>query len=279
MQTTLHQSRVIKSHRAGLACACATGFAFSANYTNHAPMAATLASEFHFSMALAGLLTTGVFLTHGAMQIPGGHLADRVGSTRVAVASLAIVSLGNFAIAFATAYWQLLFCKIFIGIGTGASFMAGARFIISAFAGPRLAFAQGFYGGSIALGAGFVIFAVPRLMAAVGWRGAFFSTAAIACAAAIAWTLADPLPPKATHPAGSFGGLLSNAQLWFLGVLQMASFGLAIVVSAWVTTYLRVALGIPLTRAGLIGSVILLLGIVMRPLGGMLVPLLGVRRI
>jgi len=65
-------------HRQGLFSVCATGFAFATNYTNHAPMATALAAEFKFSLAAAGLLTTGLFLTHAAMQIPGGYLADRV---------------------------------------------------------------------------------------------------------------------------------------------------------------------------------------------------------
>ena len=58
---------------------CAAGFAFSANYTNHAPMAAALVATFGINLAAVGLLTTGIFLTHAGMQIPGGHLADRIG--------------------------------------------------------------------------------------------------------------------------------------------------------------------------------------------------------
>jgi MFS family permease len=47
-------------------------------------MVTSLAAEFGFKLAAAGLLTTGVFLTHGAMQIPGGYLADRLGRGCVA---------------------------------------------------------------------------------------------------------------------------------------------------------------------------------------------------
>ncbi len=114
---------------AALAAACAAGFAFAANYTNHAPVAPALMEQFHFSKALAGLLTTGIFLTHAGMQIPGGHLADRYGARRVLMAALALVCVGNFAIGFSSAYWQLLFWKVFVGFGTGACFVAGARYI------------------------------------------------------------------------------------------------------------------------------------------------------
>jgi nitrate/nitrite transporter NarK len=262
---------------AGLAAACGVGFAFSANYTNHAPVVPALVEDFHFSRTLAGLLTTGIFLTHAGMQIPGGHLADRFGATRVLMAALALVCVGNFAIGFASAYWQLLFWKIFVGLGTGTCFVAGARYITGLFEGKQLHMAQGLYGGSVLLGSGFVIFAVPQFLTAFGWRGAFFATATFAAVAWFGWLIAaTPLAAVPKLP-GSLGGMLSNSQLWLLGFVQMASFGLAIVVGAWISALLRQALGISPAQAGLVGSVVLLLGIVTRPLGGGLVPKMGVR--
>lgn len=264
------------SGRLDLICACLVGFAFSANYTNHAPLIPSLTETFGFSLALAGFLTTGIFLTHAAMQIPGGHLADRLGARRVITIALAQVCIGNFAIAFASAYWQLLCWKIFVGLGTGTCFVAGARYIAAAYPGRRSHLAQGYYGGSILLGSGFVIFAVPRFAAAFGWRGGFLATAVVAAAAWAVWALASPASPQQRHAPGSFGGMIANLQLWRLGFAQMASFGLVIVVSSWITTFLRRSLQLDAVPAGLLGSVALLLGIVMRPLGGALVRRIGV---
>src|SRR5712671_7459539 len=97
--------------RAAVICGCIVAFAYSANYTNHAPLASALMREFGFNNALAGFLTTGIFLTHAGMQIPGGYLVDRFGSRRMLVIALLWVALGNFLMAAAGAYWQLLFCK------------------------------------------------------------------------------------------------------------------------------------------------------------------------
>src|SRR3984893_18276123 len=108
-----------KSQRAAIVCGCIVAFAYSANYTNHAPLAPALMREFGFNQALAGFLTTGIFATHAAMQIPGGSLVDRLGSKRVLLFALAWVALGNIGMAFAGAYWQLLLCKSFTGMGTG----------------------------------------------------------------------------------------------------------------------------------------------------------------
>ena len=258
-----------------LVAACTIGFASSANYTNHAPMLGALRAEFGFNLAAAGLLTTGIFLTHGGIQIAGGSLSDRFGPRRLLPIALAIIIIGNVGLGMATSYWQLLAWKIFVGLGTGTSFVAGAHYITSIFAGARLHAAQGFYGGSVLLGSGFVIFAVPLLSAALGWRGAFFSTAALAFAAAVVWILLAPETPNVPRKPAPLIRMLRNPQLWLLGLAQMASFGLVIVVGVWVTAYLSHSFQLSLPLAGRIGSLVLVIGIASRPLGGVLLPKLG----
>jgi len=262
-----------------LVCACAVGFAFAANYTNHTPLVPALSREFGLSLALAGFLTTGVFLTHAAMQIPGGHLADRLGARRLVTFALAQVCFSSLAASFASSYSQLLFWKVFVGLGTGTCFVAAARYVSAAYPGSQAHLAQGCYGGSILLGAGFVIYIVPRFAALFGWRGGFMATAVLAACAWVFWVSAAPAPAGHHHPAGSFGGMLADPQLWLLGVVQMASFGLVLVVSAWITTYLQQGLQLDPASAGAAGSGALMLGILMRPLGGACVRLIGAQRL
>src|ERR1700686_1874328 len=80
-----------KAQNAAVICGCIFAFAYSANYTNHAPLAPALMRQFGFNNALAGFLTTGIFATHAGMQIPGGYLVDRLGSKRVLLFALAWV--------------------------------------------------------------------------------------------------------------------------------------------------------------------------------------------
>jgi nitrate/nitrite transporter NarK len=267
------------NQRRALLSACAAGFAFAANYTNHAPMAPVLRGEFGFDHTGAGLLTTSIFLTHGLMQVPGGRLADRFGAARVLAVALGWVVMANVAIAFAGAYWQLLLWKAVAGIGTGACFTAGARYTVGMFQGRDLQVAQGFYGGATVLGSGFVIFAVPQLLGTFGWRGAFLGCALAAAAVWVWWMAAAPKPQQKAAAAGSLREMAGSGQLWLLGLIQMASFGLVIVVGTWITTLLRTAFQMPLKTAGLMGSTVLLLGIVSRPLGGWLAHHLGIRTV
>lgn len=256
---------------------CLIGFAFSANYTNHAPLAAQLSAEFKFSLAAAGLLTTGIFLTHGGVQIPGGFMADKFGSRRLVVMALAIVILGDVFLGLAGSYQQLLFWKVFVGLGTGVSFVAGARYAADMFAGPRLHLAQGFYGASVLLGSGFVIYAVPLLSSAFGWRGAFFFTAGLATIAAIIWIWLARAAPQKSLQSSRLGFMLAHPQLWLLGLVQMASFGLVVVVGAWITTYLSRSFHLTPLQAGKLGSLVLVLGVASRPLGGVLARQWGAR--
>jgi MFS family permease len=258
-------------------CGCIVAFAYSANYTNHAPLVPALMREFSFNQEMAGFLTTGVFATHAAMQVPGGHLVDRFGAKRMLTCALIWIALGNLAIAFAGAYWQLLACKIFTGLGTAVCFVGGARYVHAGAAGPRLNVAQGFFGGSVQLGAGFVILAVPRIYLLAGWRAAFLVSGGMALAAGIIWLIGSPIVATRAAPPGKFQDTLLAPQLWLLGLLQMATFGLPIVVGSWVVVVLTKAMKIPATRAGLIGSLVLTLGIAGRPLGGVLRRHFGIR--
>ena len=266
-----------KAQTVAVICGCIVAFAYSANYTNHAPLASALMREFGFNNALAGFLTTGIFLTHAGMQIPGGYLVDRFGSRRMLLIALLWVAAGNFLMAAAGAYWQLLFCKIFTGMGTGVCFVGGARYIHEGCRGPRLNVAQGFFGGSIQLGAGFVIFAVPQIYKLAGWRATFLVCAGMVLVAAVIWIAKSPrveFPPSAP---GKFHLMLLAPQLWLLGLFQMATFGISVVVGSWVVVLLTKTMRVPVTKAGMIGSLVLLLGIVSRPLGGWLRQHMGIR--
>ena len=252
-------------------------FAYSANYTNHAPLAAALMREFGFNFQLAGYLTTGIFLTHAGMQIPGGYLVDRFGSRRMILIALLWVAVGNLLMASAGAYWQLLFCKIFTGMGTGICFVGGARYIHEGCRGPRLNVAQGFFGGSIQMGAGFVIFAVPQIYKLAGWRATFLICAGMVLVAAVIWIAKAPRVEFPPAPPSKFHEMLLAPQLWLLGLFQMTTFGISVVVGSWVVVVLPKTMRIPATRAGLIGSLVLVLGIVSRPLGGWLRRHMGIR--
>ncbi len=275
-----------KQQSLALRCACFVGFAFSANYTNHAPLKDWLLKSFDspeapFSKAMFGFLTTAIFLTHAFMQIPGGHLADKFGPKKVLAVALAIVCIGSLGFTFSESYYQLVFWKFFVGFGTGTSFVCGARYIYQSVPSEKLLMYQGYYGASVLLGSGFVIFALPQIAGLFnGWPAAFYATSTVAFVALVTWFLFAPNPPSKEHPHSSLLKMLANGQLWLLGLVQMASFGLVIVIGSWITTILKEDFVFSnKILISFIASMVLLLGIFTRPWGGKLITQIGVRKL
>lgn len=282
----MQENKTEINQKLALACACFVGFAFSANYTNHAPLKEWLMKSFDspevpFSKAMFGFLTTAIFLTHALMQIPAGNFADKYGPKKILTIALSIVFIGNLGISFSDSYDQLLLWKFFVGLGTGSCFVAGARYIYQSASSEKLLIYQGYYGASVLLGSGFVIFAIPQIANYFqGWPKAFLATATVAFIALLIVIFIAPKPSAKEHPHSSLLKMLANRQLYLLGIVQMASFGLVIVIGSWITEMLKEnfmfsnKLIIPF-----IASLILLLGIFTRPLGGRLVEQIGVRKL
>jgi nitrate/nitrite transporter NarK len=115
------------------------------------------------------------------------------------------------------------------------------------------------------------------LLDAFGWRGACLACALVAAAAWAWWTTAAPHQGHIVRAAPGLGDVAAQGELWLLGLMQMASFGLMIVVGTWITVLLKTALQMPLKTAGVMGSMVVLLGIVSRPAGGWLAERVPVR--
>jgi len=106
---------------------------------------------------------------------------------------------------------------------------------------------------------------VPPLTDATSWRAAYWTAALLAVVAAIPALLATGLP-RIGH-AGEW--VLRDRALLPLGVMQAATFGLAVVAGNWVVPLLE-RQGASSTAAGLAGGLVLFVGIVTRPAGGVL---------
>jgi MFS family permease len=84
----------VAGHRA-IAGGLVLGAAVTWDISNVGAVAGVMATAYGVSLAAVGLLTTALFLTHLAVQIPGGRLIDRVGARSVGVAALVIVASAN----------------------------------------------------------------------------------------------------------------------------------------------------------------------------------------
>ena len=218
-----------------------------------------------------GLLTTALFVTHLAVQLPSGRAADRFGSQSVAFFAIAAGVLGNVVLLLDAGFELALVGRAIVGLGSGAAFVSGLDLVRAGGGGPAL---QGLYGGATMTGGGLALMVVPPLTDATSWRAAYWTAALLAVLAAVPTVLATGLP-RIGH-AGAW--LLGDRTLLPIGIMQAATFGLAVVAGNWVVPLLE-RQGASSTAAGLAGGLVLFVGIVTRPAGGMLAGRIGAKHL
>lgn len=262
------------SVRRAIAGGCALGFAVGWNVANVGAVAESIADAYDVGLELVGLFTTALFVAHAALQIPAGRAVDRLGARRVGFVSLAVLVLANGLALVAPQPGLLLGLRVLAGVGTALGFIAGSDYVR---AQGGSAFAQGLYGG-LALGSGgFALALVPQAANWLDWQAPFATALALAVGAGI---VLGAGPADASRRPGRVAArtradhasdtprLLRDSRLYRLCALYMASFGLAVVLGNWVVPLLTRAGGYSEELAGAIGSLILIGGVVSRPLGG-----------
>ena len=213
-------------------------------------------------LAAVGLLTTALFVTHFASQVPGGRLVDRIGARRAGLGAAAVIVAGN-AVALAAPSFPLgLAARLVIGLGTGAGFVAGSDYVRAATASPTV---QGLYGGAAVGGGGLAIAIVPVLG---GWRAPYASAAVVAVAFGLVLATAPGDERRGPRAASTeTASVVRDRRLYPLAALHTASFALSVIAGNWIVDLLAEH-GYSRRLAGAVGALVLVLGFPTRPLGG-----------
>jgi MFS transporter, NNP family, nitrate/nitrite transporter len=249
-------------HTSAIAAGLAVGCFLTWNVTNVGAVADPLADAYGVSLAAVGLLTTALFVTHLAAQLPAGTWSDRYGARVIALAACAAAAVGNALLLVDDEYGLGVAGRLVVGLGSGAGFVAGLDLVRAGGGGPVL---QGFYGGATMAGGGLALTVLPALTDSTSWRAPYWTALVLAVAAALPTLAVGHLERvgRAAH------GVLGDPHLLPLGVLQAATFGLVVIAGNWVVPLLERD-GASSATAGLLGGLVLLAGIVTRPVGGAL---------
>ncbi len=238
-------------------------------FADFAPLIPLLAPELGISEAQAGLFATasGALYVLGTLATTG--LPDRHGPKPVIGAGLAIGVVAVVVIALAPTFAFALAGKVLAGIASALTFVAGARYIAGLYGSRRSHMALGFFGGGYPLGGALALALMPRFAAATGdWRGAFLVEAALIAACLGLWLLATPVAPVPRR--GSIRDAFRCLNCWWAGV-QHFGFAVTTAAGAWISLFLLREFDLPLAAAGALGSLLLLVATVTRPIGGWLV--------
>ena len=261
------------SRRRALLLICAVAVAVSTNYTIQGPVLGLIRAEFGLSSADAGAIATAFFAGAASTMLAGGAIADRIGTRPAVTLGFLLVAIGNLGTGLlAPTFPALLAWRVLGGLGSGFGFAAGAAYTRSIFDDRGRHLAQGLYGAAFLLGSGITLAYVPILAGPSGdWRLAFTLSAVGVAGVWVVWTLLAPGEPRTPVASGALNALilaLRERNTWLLALSHMCGFGMAIVVSTWVTLYLEDAFRLSLAAAGLLGSLTLVTGIVSRASGG-----------
>ena len=231
------------------------------------PVATQLSHAYGVGLTTIGLFVTAQFVTHVALQLPGGRAADRLGARTSALVGLAIIALGN-AVSLPAAVPALGFVgRAIVGVGTGFAFVGGSDYIRARGGSPLL---QGMYGGGSVLAPGIAVALVPRLENAYGFRAPYLSAIVVTVACGLLLAIAPAAPRTVRHAGERLDrAFFRDTRLYRLAAIHTMSFGFSVIVGNWVVTLLEHH-GHSRRSAAVAGSLTLLLGFFTRAGGGWL---------
>lgn len=232
------------------------------NVSNVGAVAQHVAHSYDVGLAVVGLFTTALFLSHAALQVPAGRLSDRYGPRLVGGTGLAIVAVSSAGALVWRQAWFAILLRLVAGVGTAGSFVSGSEYVRGTIGSTV---AQGLYGAVSMAGGGLALALVPLWGS---WQAPFATAAVVGAAGTAVVAFAPPLErPRGVRTRRA---TVRDRRLLPLGAMHAASFGLSVVIGNWAVTLLEREGGDSSAVAGVVGGLLLLLGVITRPLGGRL---------
>ncbi|MEP6644889.1 MAG: MFS transporter [Acidobacteriaceae bacterium] len=284
-----------------------TGFAFVSylQRINISVAAELMGPELHLSKIQIGQIFSSFLIGYAIFQIPGGMLADRVG-TRIMLAISAAL-WGVFTIftgmvpssLSATAggiFLVLWLARFLLGSAEATTYPVGALAVHNWFRPPGRAYANSWMFAGTSLAAAFATPFVSWLMLRLGWRSVFFLTSLPAFVIAFLWWFfstntpqehrsinsaelaiinsnAEPLPG-----AHGFKSVLSDRKIVLLCVSYVAEGYLLFIFVFWLYIYLVEVRHFSMMNGGLVAALPWLTGLAFTPLGGYIADRIAARR-
>src|SRR5207302_11019695 len=104
-----------------------------------------------------------------------------------------------------------------------------------------------------------------------GWRGSFLIWGLLGSLSIITWLFVRDGHVKPETKNITLGAGVRSPAVWTLGLSHMGTFGLGNAIAAWIAVYLAYQYALPLALPATLGSIALLTGVFVRPLGGILI--------
>ena len=246
--------------------------------------------ELGFSMVTVGWILASFRWGYALFQIPGGWLGDRIGPRRALALIVTWWSIFTSATALAWSATSMAAFRFLFGVGEAGAFPIATRSLSRWILPGERGFAQGITHAGSRLGAALTPTLIVLLMAAYGWRAAFFvfGLMGLFWAAVWYWYYRDtPQEHASVNEAernlilASVGGaptpktrsvpwrqILASSTLWTLSAMYFCYAYCISVYLDWFPKYLNEHRGFDLKHMGMYASLPLLAGTAGDLLGG-----------
>jgi nitrate/nitrite transporter NarK len=195
-------------------------------------------------------------------------IAARIGVGTAARLACVLCGVGNVIFAISPWFGGLVVGRIVIGAGLGLALVLGPVFA-RAYGGLRL---LGVFGAGVTVGMAAAL-AIGSLLedAGVDWRVAFAlsAVAAVTALPLLPRRMETGAPPE-RHTSGMLGKMVRSLPLWRVGFIYVGSFGVQLIIGAWLIHYLTAEGDLAISLAGLLAFVMFAFSAAAREAGGVL---------
>ena len=162
--------------RWALVCLLAVGVIIA--YVDRTNLSIALASKdfrafFDLTDSQRGLLNSAFFWTYTLMQIPAGLIVDRFGVRIPLAIGFALWCVVAAATSMSTAIWQLVACRLLLGIGESVVWPAGLSWLRANMEEKERGLATGIFVSGSKWGPALASVLASRLISNYGWRQMF----------------------------------------------------------------------------------------------------------
>lgn len=255
---------------------------YALNWYNIAPAFLLISATFSLRMGLLGLLPTVFMLGAGIFQVPAGIIATKVGAKNTAMTGLFLISIFSILSGLAINFEILLISRFVVGIGAAFYFAPIIPILNSMFKGDKKGYVMGIYNGAFNFGGGFAILVWAIISYSIGWRMGLVLGGVIGLITTIENIIVIPKDVKNGVDPELFikiKKILTSKSLWALAVGLAGFWGAYFTAAQFLVSYAETTKHILPSIAGILSSLILLMGIAGGPIGGRLSDRLGRRKL
>jgi MFS transporter, ACS family, D-galactonate transporter len=251
----------------------------NANRSGIAGLFRPLRGRFHGAYTAVGNLFSAYPLAYACSQIPAGFLADRLDPRRLILAGTAIMTLSSFAFALTDSYGLALLARLVSGVCGALIYTPAMTFGIASFPAAGRGAAIGVAYTGTGLGNAASIAVLPAVAERFGLTPALLSLAAFG----LVMTALGPIglavrgPERPRERAGA-ASLFGQRPFQLLLAFSFLGFFTTYAIVTWLPAYLSDALGVPVSRAGVLAALMNVSMTVSSPLVGKLSDVVPSRR-